>query len=49
LDNDKAGIKAASYAKSLNGKYQDESWLYKNYKDLNDWVMKRRLTKTTNI
>ena len=39
LDNDAAGISKASYAKSLNEKYIDESHLYKNYKDLNDWVM----------
>ena len=52
LDNDKAGINTASYAKSLNEKYHDESTLYKNYKDLNDWVMnigKRSLSKTINI
>jgi Toprim-like/CHC2 zinc finger len=39
LDNDAAGIKTASYAKKLSQKYIDESGLYKNYKDLNDWVM----------
>jgi len=39
LDNDTAGIKTASYAKSLSEKYIDESSFYKNYKDLNDWVV----------
>jgi hypothetical protein len=39
LDNDKAGTKTTCYAKSLNEKYRDESSLYKNYKDLNDWVI----------
>lgn len=39
LDNDKAGTNTTSYAKSLNEKYRDESSLYKNYKDLNDWVI----------
>lgn len=39
LDNDTSGIKTVSYAESLSKKYHDESFLYKNYKDLNDWVM----------
>jgi DNA primase len=39
LDNDTAGIKTTSYAKSLGEKYIDESSFYKNYKDLNDWVV----------
>jgi len=39
LDNDIAGINTASYAKSLNEKYHDESALYKNFKDLNDWMI----------
>ena len=48
LDNDTSGIKMVSYAKSLNKNYHDESTIYKNYKDLNDWVMnigKRRERK----
>jgi len=48
LDNDTSGIKMVSYAKSLNKNYHDESSIYKNYKDLNDWVMnigKRRERK----
>lgn len=39
LDNDKAGRNITCYAKSLNVKYHDESSIYKNYKDLNDWVI----------
>lgn len=39
LDNDPAGINTATYAKGLNDKYKDESGLYKNYKDVNDWIM----------
>ncbi|MGN6341283.1 MAG: hypothetical protein ACTHML_09990 [Ginsengibacter sp.] len=39
MDNDKAGINTTSYAMSLSQKYRDESNLYKNYKDLNDWVI----------
>lgn len=40
LDRDKAGQNCSSYALSLSNKYKDESQLYKNHKDLNDWVRK---------
>jgi hypothetical protein len=49
LDRDKAGQNCSRYALSLSHKYKDESGLYKNHKDLNDWIMnigkaqKRRL------
>jgi hypothetical protein len=39
LDHDKTGQNCSRYALSLSMKYKDESKLYKNYKDLNDWVM----------
>ena len=39
LDRDKSGQNYSRYAMSLSKKYKDESTLYKNYKDLNDWVM----------
>jgi hypothetical protein len=39
LDHDKSGQNCSRYAVSLSNKYKDESHLYKNYKDLNDWVM----------
>lgn len=39
LDQDKSGQNCSRYAMSLSNKYKDESHLYKNYKDLNDWVM----------
>jgi hypothetical protein len=39
LDQDKSGQNYSRYAMSLSNKYKDESQLYKNYKDLNDWVM----------
>ncbi len=39
LDQDKSGQNCSRYAMSLSEKYKDESHLYKNYKDLNDWVM----------
>lgn len=39
LDQDKTGQNYSRYALSLSRKYKDESQLYKNHKDLNDWVM----------
>lgn len=39
LDRDRAGQNYSRYALSLSEKYIDESSLYQNYKDLNDWVM----------
>lgn len=43
LDNDKAGQNCSRYALSLSNKYKDESGLYKNYKDLNDWLVNHDL------
>ena len=39
LDQDKSGQNYSHYALSLSNKYKDESDLYKNYKDINDWAM----------
>ena len=39
LDRDAAGQNCSNYALSLDSKYKDESSLYKNYKDFNDWLM----------
>lgn len=39
LDNDAAGQKCSSFATNLGKKYIDESGLYKNYKDLNEWLI----------
>ena len=39
LDNDTAGHKYSSLASNLGKKYIDESNLYKNYKDLNEWLI----------
>lgn len=39
LDRDKSGQNCSRNALSLSKKYKDESQLYKNYKDLNDWLM----------
>ncbi len=43
LDNDKAGQNCSRLALSLSNKYKDESSLYKNYKDLNDWLVNHDL------
>lgn len=42
FDRDETGLKYTSRALSLSTKYQDESQLYQNYKDLNDWAMNFR-------
>ena len=39
LDRDKTGQNCTRYALSLNKNYKDKSSLYKNHKDLNDWMM----------
>jgi DNA primase len=39
LDRDATGQNYSQYALSLSNKYKDESYLYKQYKDLNDWLV----------
>lgn len=39
LDRDVTGQNCSRYALSLSNKYKDESGLYKNHKDFNDWLM----------
>ncbi len=39
LDNDDAGRKCTNLAQKRSEKFQDESKLYKGYKDLNEWNM----------
>jgi len=39
LDRDAAGQKYIKRALSMSNKYTDESKLYKNHKDLNDWMV----------
>ncbi len=39
LDRDRAGSELTMYALSLDDRYRDQSILYKNHKDLNDWAM----------
>ena len=49
LDNDKAGQNCSRYALSLSNKYKDENGLYKNYKDLNDWLVNHDLKQQKRI
>lgn len=39
LDNDETGRKYTAHALSLGGKYSDESRLYADHKDVNDWLV----------
>jgi hypothetical protein len=39
LDRDASGINCTQRALSMSPKYKDESSLYKNHKDFNDWIM----------
>jgi hypothetical protein len=39
LDRDTTGQNYSRYALSLSSKYKDESHLYNQYKDLNDWLV----------
>ncbi|KUJ58337.1 toprim domain-containing protein [Chryseobacterium aquaticum] len=40
LDNDKAGKTAVEQIRNMYQNVEDCSWLYRNYKDLNQWLMK---------
>jgi hypothetical protein len=39
LDRDVSGLNCTQRALSMSSKYKDESTLYKNHKDFNDWIM----------
>lgn len=39
LDRDTTGQNCGRYALSLSSKYKDESSLYQNHKDFNDWIV----------
>ncbi len=45
LDRDAAGRQKTREALSLSGRYQDKSHLYRNYKDLNEWLVQSGLKK----
>lgn len=39
LDRDVSGLKCTQRALSMSSKYKDQSTLYKNHKDFNDWIV----------
>lgn len=41
LDRDTTGQNCSKHAMSLSDKYKDESSIYKNFKDLNEWLMNK--------
>ena len=43
LDHDNAGRTCTKIAEQRSSKFTDESKLYKGFKDLNEWIMKREL------
>jgi len=45
LDRDTTGLRYTKYALSLKKGYQDESSLYKNNKDLNDWLIGKAMVQ----
>lgn len=49
LDRDKTGQKYSQYALSLSNKYKDESCLYKQHKDLNDWIVNFGKSQKNNL
>ncbi|MEP7318330.1 MAG: toprim domain-containing protein [Panacibacter sp.] len=49
LDNDKAGQNCSRLALTLSNKYKEESSLYKNHKDLNDWLVNHDLKQQKKI
>jgi len=49
LDRDNAGMKCTAAALKLSTKYQDQSALYSNHKDLNDWLVQDRNEKSLSM
>lgn len=45
LDRDTAGQHCTTHALSLGNKYTDESGLYQHYKDVNDWLVSKKLAQ----
>ncbi|MBE9598699.1 toprim domain-containing protein [Pedobacter sp. MC2016-24] len=44
LDNDPAGQNCSLYARSLDERFQDESSMYQNYQDLNNFLMRKPMS-----
>jgi len=40
LDRDRSGMETMALASQWSAKYKDQSQIYKNYKDLNEWLVK---------
>lgn len=49
LDRDTTGQNYSRYALSLSDKYKDESSLYKQHKDLNDWIINFGKSQKNNL
>lgn len=49
LDRDQPGLNCTKQALALGSKYKDESLLYKDYKDLNNWAMAFGKTDKNNL
>jgi hypothetical protein len=49
FDRDETGQSYTKRALSLSTKYKDESTLYRNYKDLNDWSVNFGMSKKNNL
>jgi hypothetical protein len=45
LDRDKAGREQTRKALTLSNRYKDRSIMYKNYKDMNDWLTRKKMIK----
>ena len=48
FDRDKTGQNCSQYALSLSDKYKDQSYLYSDYKDVNEWLMNTENSKKQN-
>jgi hypothetical protein len=47
LDRDKAGLLQAKEALQSNNRFNDQSHVYKGYKDLNDWLTGKKMLQKT--
>jgi len=48
FDHDEAGHNCSSYAMSLSNRYRDESALYSGNKDLNNWLVEKKHSNSSN-
>jgi len=45
LDRDKAGLMQTKKALQFSKQYNDQSHLYKGYKDMNDWLTEKKIVQ----